>query len=175
MDAVLCTLSPKRLAQLEEDPDLLSELLAARRETEIPGLLDAGKTWEALDILISDRGKDPVLKDAVLARTGQKMRASSPSGPARMLAPERVAEIAAALKALPAGIVRQRYPRLAGRDVHGGYGREVAAPDDAKFLRDKVRETQEREILELETALSKIRTLYRRAAEARHAMMTVII
>jgi hypothetical protein len=175
MHAVLCTLSAKRLAQLEEDPDLLSELLAARRETAIPGLIDVGKTWEALDILISDRGKEPVLRDALLARTGQKMRASGAFGPARMLAPERVAEVAAALAALPAGVVRQRYPRLAGRDVHGGYGREVAAPDDSKFLRDKVGQTQAVEIAELEAALSKLRLLYLRAAEAGHAMMTIVV
>jgi hypothetical protein len=175
MNAVLCTLSAKRLAQLEAEPDLLRELLAARLETDIPGLLDIGKTWEALDFIISERGKEPVLADAVLARTGQQMRAAGAYGPARLLAPARVVQVSAALAALPADVVRQRYTRLGRMDVHGGYGREVGRMDDAKFLRDKVRETHDREIGELATALAGVVALYARAATSGHSVMSVIV
>jgi hypothetical protein len=175
MDTILCTLSDKRLAQLEADPDLLTELLAARRETEIPGLLDIGKTWEALDLLISDRGKEPVLKDAVLGRTGRKLRAAAGFGPARLLDPKRVAEVAVALARLPPGLVKEGYPRLYGKSIHGNYGQEIAAPDDVKFLREKVKQTHEREVAELESTLSRIKALYVRAAEAGHSMMSVVV
>jgi hypothetical protein len=175
MDAVLCTLSAKRLAQLEAEPDLLRELLAARVDTDIPGLLDIGQTWEALDFIVSERGKEPVLRDAVLARTGREMRAAGAYGPARLLPAARVGEVAAALSALPSDVVRRRYPRLARMAVHGGYGRELASTDDVKFIRDKVRETQDREIAELETALSRVRRLYAQAATAGHALLSVIV
>jgi hypothetical protein len=175
MDAILCTVSDKRLEQLEADPDLLSELLGARAEAAIPGLFDLGKAWEALDLMISDRGKDAVLKDAVLARTGRKLRASTAFGPARLLPPMRVAEVAEALSRLPHDLVKQRYPRLAGKNVHGGYGHEVASPDDVKFLRDKVKQTQERELVELETKFARVRELYVRAAKAEHSMMSVVV
>jgi len=39
MDALLCSLSPKRLAMIEEDPEVLSELIEARHDSEIPGLV----------------------------------------------------------------------------------------------------------------------------------------
>ena len=157
MDTILCTLSDKRLVQLEAEPDLLTELLAARRETEIPGLLDIGKTWEALDLLISDRGKEAVLKDAVLARTGRKLRAAAGFGPARLLDPKRVVEVSGALARLPPGLVKEGYPRLYGKNVHGDYGQEIAAPDDVKFLREKVRQKQDREIAELESTLARMK------------------
>ncbi|HTR50529.1 MAG TPA: DUF1877 family protein [Kofleriaceae bacterium] len=174
MYAVLCTLSDKRLAQLEEEPGLLGELLLACHDTEIPGLLYLDKAWDALDLLISDRGKDPVLKDAVLARTGRHLRASTAFGPAQVLGPERVREIAAALAKLPADLVRQRYSRILGAELHGGYGSAIAAPDDVKYVRDKIRETQEREIAELERKLAMLVALYARAAAAGHAMMGAI-
>jgi hypothetical protein len=175
MEAVLCTLSDKRLAQIEAEPDLLMELLVARHDTQIPGLVDLGKAWEALDLLVSERGKDPVLKDAVLARTGRKLRASTGFGPARLLEAKRVREIAVGLSALPADVVRRRYARLEGKDLHGGFGRDVAAPDDVKYVRDKVREAQEREIAALERALAQLASLYARAAEAGHAVMMAIV
>src|SRR5688572_23362459 len=83
MDALLCTLSPKRLALIEDDPDVLTELIEARHEQQIPGLLDLGNTWHALDIMLGD-GKDEVLADALVARNGKKMKAGATHGKARM-------------------------------------------------------------------------------------------
>jgi hypothetical protein len=61
MHGILITLSTKRLAQLEEDPETLEDVLDARHEQPIPGLLDIGKAWDALDVMLSDRGKDALL------------------------------------------------------------------------------------------------------------------
>ena len=67
MHAILITMSSKRRAQIQEDPDTLADVLEARHEPEIPGLLDLGTAWNALDTLLSEGGKDTVLGDAVLA------------------------------------------------------------------------------------------------------------
>jgi hypothetical protein len=111
MDALLCSLSPKRLALIEEDPDVLTELLEARAEQEIPGLLDLGNTWHALDIMLGD-GKDEVLADTLVARNGKKLKAGAAHGKARMIPAARVAEIAKALSELPTTLVKDRYGQL---------------------------------------------------------------
>src|SRR5689334_7463600 len=95
MDVLLCSLSAKRLAMIEEDPGVLADLISERHDVDIPGLYDLGKTWHALDILLGE-GREAVLGDAILARSGNKM----PTGvklQARMLQPPRVALIAKAL------------------------------------------------------------------------------
>jgi hypothetical protein len=90
MFGILITLSPKRLAVLEEDPETLIDVVESRDEQPIPGLLDIGNAWDALDIMLSDRGKDALLGDAVLGRSGRKFG----DGSARVLGRARVAEIA---------------------------------------------------------------------------------
>jgi len=107
MHAILITMSPKRLAQCQEDPDTLADVVEARLETEIPGLLDLGTAWNALDVLLSDGGKDAVLGDAVLARTGEPFDSEFRS--ARLLAPARVAEVAKKLEALKVNTVIERH------------------------------------------------------------------
>jgi Domain of unknown function (DUF1877) len=174
MDALLCSLSPKRLALIEEDPDVLTELLEARAEQEIPGLLDLGNTWHALDIMLGD-GKDEVLADALVARNGKKMKAGAAHGKARMIGAARVAEIATALQALPATMVKDRYATLYGKTVHGGYGQELIAPDDKEWLRDKITKNQKAEIDELTEAFAAVVALYKSAAASKHSMMSVIV
>ena len=174
MDALLCTLSPKRLALIEEDPDVLTELIEARAEQEIPGLLDLGNTWHALDIMLGD-GKDEVLADALVARNGKKMKAGAAHGKARMIGAARVAEIAKALSALPATLVKDRYASLYGKTVHGGYGQEMIAPDDKQWLIDKITKNQQAEIEELTEAFAAVVELYVQAAAQKHSMMSVII
>jgi hypothetical protein len=174
MSGILCTLSEKRLAQLQEDPDTLADLLDARQEMEIPGLLDLGKTWDALDWVLSRRNEDPVLGDAILGRSGKKSEAEGPYGSARILTAQRVAEVSRALAKLPKDIVRTRYPELHGKQVHANYGQESATLDDPKYIRDKVDETREREIRQLETALNHLVALYAGAAKAGHSMLSVI-
>jgi len=174
MDALLCSLSPKRLAMIEEDPEVLSELVEARHDGEIPGLLDLGNTWHALDIMLGD-GKDDVLADALVARNGKKLKAEAAHGKARMIGAGRVAEIAKALSELPETLVADRYSTLYGKTVHGGYGQEVIAPDDKQWLRDKVTKNQKTEIDKLSEALAAVIALYKQAAANKHSMMSVIV
>lgn len=139
-------------------------MLEARWETEIPGLLDLGKAWHALDIIVSGEGSDPVLGDALVGRTGRKLRAGAAYGSARLLDSNRVRRVAEALSKLPESIVRERYPDLYGKNVHGNYGQH----------RDKVRQVREAETAELEAKLGETRALYARAAAAGQSMLVVI-
>ena len=174
MDALLCSLSPKRLAMIEEDPEVLSELIEARHDSEIPGLVDLGNTWHALDIMLGD-GKDDVLADALVARNGRKMKAEAAHGKARMIGASRVVEIAKALSELPETMVADRYVTLFGKTVHGGYGQEMVAPDDKQWLRDKIAKNQKIEIDKLSAAFASVVELYKEAAAAKHSMMSVIV
>jgi len=163
MNALLCTLSAKRLALIQEEPEVFEELAASRHDSDIPGLLDLGKAWEALDVLLSEGGRDALLGDAVLARKGQKLDAEGEYGPPRVLAPARVRQISAALEELPADFLRTRYPLLQGRTVQGGYGQKAAPAQQA------------RELAELEGLLREVVALYAEAAEAGHSMMAAIV
>lgn len=98
MHALLITMSSKRLALIQEDPDALNDVVEARHDQEIPGLLDLGTAWNALDALLSEGGKDTILGDAVLARSGEPFDTDFKS--ARLLVPTRVAEIAKTIGAL---------------------------------------------------------------------------
>lgn len=152
VSAVLCTLSDKRLKQIELDPETLAEVLEARHEMDIPGLLDIEKTWDALDILISDRGQDPVLGDAFIGRSGRKLRNSAAYSSARLLKPARVSEVADALAKLPPDVVRAKYRSLEGKEVHGSF--------DAKTL---------------EHALEAVKVLYAKAASTGHSMLVILV
>jgi hypothetical protein len=174
MHVILCALSPARQAMLEEEPDLLDEVLSSRREVAIPGLIDLGKTWDALDRLVTGGRPEGPLSDAVLARGGRPFGKRGAIGKPRLLDAKRVAEVWAALEALPGDVVRQRYKSLAGKGVHGNYGQEVAAPDDPAYLRQKVQETTDREIGELEVIFKTLREVYAKAASSGHAMLVSV-
>lgn len=174
MHVILCALSPARQAMLEEEPDLLDEILSSRREVAIPGLVDLGSTWDALDRLVTGGKTEGPLADAVLGRGGRPFGKKVAVGRPRLLEAKRVGEIAAALELLPADVVRQRFKTLAGKDVHGDYGKEVAEPDDPAYLKQKVKETQDREIGELDKVLKTLRDTYAKAAKSGHAMMVLV-
>ncbi|MDQ3369700.1 MAG: YfbM family protein [Myxococcota bacterium] len=171
MDAILCSLSAKRLAMLEEDPEVLQDLLDARHESEIPGLLDLGNTWHALDVLLGE-GKSAVLGDAVLLRSGTRMAGAAK---ARLIAAARVADVAKALAALPATHVRDKFKTLAGKSVHGNYGDDGGMEDDTAYLREKVEKRQILEVKELSEALLSLTVLYTEAAKGKHSMLMVIV
>lgn len=159
MYGYLCTLSPKRLALIAEDPEVLDDVLDA--DAEVPGLLALGKAWNALDILLSDAGRDALLGDAILARSGQTIDYETAYDPPRVLTPARAAEISTALAKLPKSFVRDRFARLAKAEVvHGEYGRrpERAAAD----------------LAELEAAFGRVAALYAAAAASGHAMLAVV-
>lgn len=171
MDAILCSLSPKRLAMLEEDPEVVQDLVDARHEDEIPGLLDLGNTWHALDVLLGE-GKNSILGDAILLRTGSVF-----PGPAkaRLLPPPRVAEVAKSLAALSPTHVKDKWKSLAGKGVRGGYGDDAGSEDDPAYLREKVTKRQAAEMKELAEALVSLQALYAEAAKGKHAMLMVIV
>lgn len=110
---ILIALSSKRLALLESEPDTLEDVVEARHEDAIPGLLDLKTHWEALDTIMSGRGRDEVLGDALLARSGKDLSVDNAFEQARVLSPQRVAEIAAKLGALPVATFRDRAQQLA--------------------------------------------------------------
>lgn len=171
MDAILCSLSPKRLKMIEEDPEVVIDLVDARHEDEIPGLLDLGNTWHALDVLLGE-GKNALLGDAVLARSGEKLPGAAK---AKLLRPERVAEIAKALAALPATQVKDKFKTLAGKSVHGKYGDDAGEENDTAYLREKVQKRQAEELKELTEALEAVKALYADAAKTKSAMLMVIV
>jgi hypothetical protein len=174
MVVVLCSLSPKRRASLEAEPKLLRELLEARHESEIPGLVDLDNTWDALDRLLCNRVEGTALADAVVARSGRKLKARGAFGEARLLEPERVVEVNEALAALPDDFVSKRFHMLLGKEVHGNFGQERSAPDDNKWLRQKVEDARKAEIETLHGALGRLRKLYGDTARAGHALMSVV-
>ncbi|MGN6109378.1 MAG: DUF1877 family protein [Kofleriaceae bacterium] len=173
MDVLLCSLSAKRLAMLQEDADVLAELITARHEVEIPGLIDLGATWHALDLVLLGDSGDAVLGDAVLARSGNKLKARGAQ--ARVLAPARVVVVSKALGEVATSMVKDRYPSLYGKEVHANYGQEKSAPGDNAYLRDSVKKIHDKEIRELEMALAGVTALYAAAVGQKHSMLSVII
>ena len=109
---ILIALSAKRLALLESEPETLEDVVEARHEDAIPGLLDLKTLWEPLDMIMSGRGRDEVLGDALLARTGKRMSVDNAFEQARVLSPQRVAEVASKLAALPVDTLRERAIQL---------------------------------------------------------------
>ncbi len=171
MDAILCSLSPKRLAMIQEDPEVVTDLVDARHESEIPGLLDLGNTWHALDVLLGE-GKNALLGDAVLARSGEKLPGAAK---AKLLPPARVVEISKALAALSPTHVRDKFKSLAGKHVHGNYGDDPGVEDDTAYLREKVSKRQAVEIKELSEALLSMTVLYAEAAKTKYSILMVIV
>jgi hypothetical protein len=152
---ILITLSPKRLAQIEAEPETLEDVVDARDEQPIPGLLDLGSAWDALDVLLSDRGAHAVLGDAVLARSGRELDGTEFA--AHLIAPARVAEVARALGDLPATLVKDRYRTLAAKKVHGGLGNDPEEIDGLNVL------------------LRRVIALYQDAAKQKHSMLALLV
>lgn len=109
---ILIALSSKRLALLESDPETLEDVVEARHEDAIPGLLDLKTYWETLDMIMSGRGRDEVLGDALLARSGKALAVDTAFEQARVLSPQRVAEVAAKLADLPVATFKERAQQL---------------------------------------------------------------
>jgi len=106
--AILISLSPKRLALLESEPEMLEDVIEARHEEPIPGLLDLGTAWETLDMLLSGRGRDELLGDVLLARTGKRFEAGDAFEASRVPSPQRVAQAPAQPAATHSAIGRIR-------------------------------------------------------------------
>jgi hypothetical protein len=152
--AILIALSSKRLALLESEPDTLEDVVEARHEEPIPGLLDLGTTWETLDMLLSGRGRDEMLGDVLLARTGKRLNVDTAFEQARVLSPQRVAEIAQKLAEVPPTLIAERLQQLA--DAKG------KAPN-AKAIAG------------LEDLFAKVVALYAEAATAKQSMLSILV
>jgi hypothetical protein len=153
---ILIALSSKRLALLESEPDTLEDVIEARHEEPIPGLLDLATHWETLDTLVSGRGRDPILGDAFLARSGKPLAVDTAFEQALVLGPARVAEVAAKLAEVPATLLRERFTQLAEAKTPG-------KPANAK-------QTQA-----LEDLFGRVVALYSEAAKAKQSMLAVIV
>lgn len=154
--AILIALSAKRLALLESEPETLEDVVEARHDEPIPGLLDLKTHWETLDTLIAGRGRDEVLGDAFLARTGKKLDVDTAFEQARVLSPQRVSEIAQKLAEVPPTLVSERFKALAEAKTPG-------KPVNAKQL------------TELETTFAKVVALYTDAAKGKQSMLAILI
>lgn len=144
---ILIALSSKRLALLESEPETLEDVVEARHEDKIPGLLDLATYWEPLDTIMSGRGRDEVLGDALLARTGKHLAVDSAFEHARVLSPQRVAEVAAKLAQLPASTLEERATQLG----------------------------KTKDLAQLLALFQQIVTLYAEAAKARQSMLALLV
>jgi hypothetical protein len=154
--AILIALSGKRLALLESEPETLEDVVEARHEEPIPGLLDLKTLWETLDTLIAGRGRDEVLGDAFLARSGKKLDVDTAFEQARVLSPQRVAEIAQKLGEVPPTLIADRFKALAEAKSPG-------KPVSGKAL------------AELEALFAKVVALYTDAAKSKQSMLAILI
>jgi len=153
---ILIALSAKRLAILQSEPETLEDVIEARHEDDIPGLVDMATHWETLDMIVSGRGRDPILGDAFLARSGKPLSVDTAFEQALVLGPARVAEIAAKLAEVPDKIVRERYAQL----------HEAKSP--GKPLNAKL-------AAEVEELYATVVDLYVDAAKAKKSMLAVLI
>jgi hypothetical protein len=153
---ILIALSSKRLALLQSEPETLEDVIEARHEDEIPGLLDMQTHWELLDMLVSGRGRDPILGDAFLARSGKPLSVDTAFEQALVLGPARVAEVAAKLAEMPVTVVRERYAQL----------------EEAK---NPGKPVSPKKAAEIELLFEEIVDLYVDAAKQKQSMLAVLV
>lgn len=175
MTGLLFAVSVKRKAMLDQEPELLVDVIEARREQPIPGLLDLDKAWHALDVILGGAdGGD--LGDAVVARKGRHFGPNVSYGRGRLLAPKRVVAVSRALDALDADFVSAHYDRLAGVEVHGGYGPKPRGPAEYAAELDALGESDAlEEVEELGKHFELLRAFYRQAAKQGDSVLSIIV
>jgi hypothetical protein len=104
----LCPLSAKRLALIESDTGLVNDL----DEETVPELLDLGTAGFELDAILLFVGRGKAVRDAVFAQTGRDLGEAGEG--IRVHTAERVAEVHAALAALPDDTVARHYEAARG-------------------------------------------------------------
>ena len=144
---ILISLSSKRLALLESDPETLEDVVEARHEDAIPGLLDLKTHWETLDMIVSGRGRDEVLGDTFIARSGKDLSVDNAFEQARVLQPQRVAEVAQKLTDLTIPTFRDRAAQL----------------------------NKAKQLPELEALFKQVVALYSEAAKSRQSMLAILV
>lgn len=154
--AILISLSAKRLTLLESEPETLEDVVEARHDEPIPGLLDLKTHWETLDLLLSGRGRDELLGDVLLARTGKRFDAGDAFEQAKLLSPPRVAEVAAKLAEFPKDTLIERFKQLAEAKTPG-------KPANPKA------------VAELDALFDKIVVLYADAAKNKQSILSILV
>src|SRR5688572_32215050 len=130
---VLCAMSKKRQAMLDEEPSLVDDLLDARHEQAVPGLLDLGHKGGSLLKLLSTG--TPELPDSLTARGG----ADIDGYPARILRASEVKRLSIALAAVHPRWIQERCDAIgrAGRGLAEAFAqvqqlyKDAAGRDDA--------------------------------------------
>lgn len=172
--AFLCTLSSRRTEQIFGDVAIVDDLLEAPVDLEIPGMLDLGTTWDALDLLLSERGEHPLLGDAILARTGQLLPAVGCGRYPRVLPPQRVARIKTALAEVPDDLIPVRFPDLFGREVAGDYGQSLCGPEAPEPQRHRMQRERIMQTAELDAMFRAVWALYDNATRDGHGMLSLV-
>jgi hypothetical protein len=174
MHGFLCALSPARLAMLKEEPDLLHEIAAVRREKKVPGLVNLEKAWHALCLLLDDCPEAKGLGQAVTGRGGQSIGPDLAYGKAKLLDAVKVKKLAAKLAALSSTYVQEHYGTLGGQEVHGGYGH---SKQPSQGEEDGVTDDPEApdELDELSQRLASVIELYQQAASKEQSMLIAIL
>jgi hypothetical protein len=133
---VLCALSKKRLELLENEPQLVDDLLDARHEQPVAGLLDLGRKGGSLVKLLLTG--TPELGDSLLGRTGVDVE----DMPARILRASEVKRISTALAAVHPRWIQERVDAIgtAGRGLAEAFAQvqklyaEAAGRDDSMLI-----------------------------------------
>lgn len=105
---ILCALSAKRLTQLKEEPTLAADLLEARHEQTIKGLVDLGSRGAALIQTFTRSDAAEIVTDAIRGRTGTVISGLPEGLTARLLGAEEVVRIAKSLDAQSETLVKDR-------------------------------------------------------------------
>lgn len=177
MYGVICSLSDKRRALLEDDTSLVLEALHERRA--VPGLLSLDKSWDALDkILAHGAKKKSAAVDAILGHSGSDFGQSLGFDVPKILESKRVKAVAKALAELPEDFIKENYSALESLEVHGEFGRRRAgALNDyeeeleALGLADEVPE----DLIYLSDVFKRVVQFYSGAAEREEAVITLVV
>lgn len=145
----LCPLSAKRLALLEEDPELVHELT----EAAVPDMVDLGPKGFELDGILLFAGRNATIRDAVFAQTGREL--GEPGDGMRVHTAARVAEIHEALEALPADVIARHY-------------------EDARKAIPQL-ERGPAAIAQFTQLFEHLRKVYAKAAKSGHGMLTFMV
>lgn len=146
----LCPLSSKRLALIETDTDLVNDL----DEETVPELLDLGPAGFELDAILLFVGRGKLVRDAVFAQSGRELGEAGAG--IRVHTAERVAEIHAALAALPDDTVARHFE--AARGALGS--RLPAGPDSVRRFTD---------------LFERLRAVYAQASASGSGMLTFMV
>lgn len=154
---------PRKLKMLEEDPELPGDLLTTD-EMDVPNRLSIGKAWDALHFgltgLTQLEGEGP-LANAISGSAGRPIGSDLAYGPAKLLEPEQVGDVAKALERFPNEHLVMKYQAGHFRDheLHGDYGMNPKDTDDLGELLEQ---------------LDRLRTFYLAAAKRGDYVITAI-